>query len=180
METLTVKKKKFPKNRKIRAVSLKPAYLGGDEQFRMAYVLEEGTQKEHVCTPAIFDRVNGKRDSKPGLCVALDLEFIILVDESEGATKGQVIGIHTLPKNTFQRGLSPAHLEGKTEIEIQIQASGELTVTMVPPKTNKRVVQTILGLVENLTKIQPGDMLADKHEVVSASGNILRVRPGAN
>jgi hypothetical protein len=177
--SLIIQKPALPETvTRIRAVSLKPPAFSVEpkSRFFIVYVTEDGKELRKECTKETFLRVNGgppEANTMRGLDLDIKKDFIILED----TVKKQVIGVHTLPKNSYLRGMFPANMEGRKTMTLQLLASGEIDVVELPPKMSKQLISTILAGVDALTELKPGDQINGVHRVVSASGNQLIIEP---
>lgn len=159
------------------SVSLKPASHteGAKNPYAMTYVTAQGSEVSEPCTQSCFLRIHG--DTTYGVTNGLDMDlkkdFVILKDKA----KKIVIGVHTYPKNTFQRGLIPTHLQGKDTMEIHILPTGEFDVMSLPSRIPKVVIVAILSALDPLEELNVGDKILGKHPIVSSGGNILHIKP---
>ena len=177
--SLIIQKPALPESvSRIRAVSLKPPafQLEPKPRFFIVYVTDGGQELRKECNKETFLRVNGgppEANTMQGLDLDIKKDFILLEDKA----KKQVVGVHTLPKNSYLRGMYPAEMEGRKSMKLTLMSTGEIDVDELPPKMSKQLITTILAGVDALTELKPGDMINGVHRVVSASGNQLVIEP---
>ena len=165
---------------KVRAESMKPAQeeldeTGGENHKYFVVYVAGGKETRALCTQPIWKKVRGPKPQPgrklPGYDNKGNHDFFIISDPKTGIVQD----VDLLPKNKFQRGLVPEDQEGLHTMDLTIiPASGQIEITVLPPKVLDAKIRSIMDAIDKLDKIEPGQEI-DGCEVVSVAGNRLQL-----
>ena len=163
------------------AVNIKPPEYaldpsgGENHTYKCVYVTAGGKQIKVKCTPAVWRKCEGKSGDgrvRDGLCFKTNTEFIIWSDGN-----GTVTDVDVLPGDYYQaRQVAPADIIDNEALELLVnQGTGAIEVKKICLGVTRARIERLIGELNKLDKLSPGDSIPGGFEILSVSGNRVSI-----
>lgn len=163
------------------AVNIKPPEYaldpsgGENHTYKCVYVTSGGKQIKQKCSASVWRKCEGKTGDgrvRDGLCHKTNTEFIMWAD-----TQGNIVDVDILPGDYYlARQVAPEDVISHEGVEVIIhQATGAVEVRKTCLGLTRAKLERLIGELNKLDKLSPGDSLPGGFEIMSISGNRVNI-----